>query len=184
MNISFRQLYRTTLRLAWLPAVAAISCSVRAANAESILVLQAFWSSGGPAPVYREVDIYGDQSISFRGTDNKSHGAKLTAREFSILQRDLASQELKLALSRMTSGDELNTTDAQAVTFVVASQPEVGYDMCSDQPAEGAVVKFLQDLNAICASHFTKIYRGFPLPMPCPWLHGPWDAPKPLKPPQ
>jgi hypothetical protein len=86
--------------------------------------------------------------------------------------RDQASHELKATLSHLMSGDDLNSSDAQAVIFAVASQPEVGYDMCRDQPLDEAAVTFLRDLNNICAFHFKKLFRGFPLPSPGPELHG------------
>ncbi len=174
MKVRVRQISKTALRWAWASAVAMNAFAFLAweANARPASVVWVFWSSGGPAPLSREVALYGDRSVVFRSADYKSHNARLTVSEFTTLQEDLASQELKSALSHLMSGDDLNSSDAQAVIFAVASQPEVGYDMCRDRPLDEAVVTFLRDLNNICAFHFKKLFRSFPLPSPCPELHG------------
>jgi hypothetical protein len=136
------------------------------------------WQSGGTAPVMSDVAVYEDGTVVIHGVDRVAYQSRLRGRDLIRLRNDLASSAFMAALGRMGGDELLYGMDAQAVGFMVGNRHEAGYEVCSDEPTDAAVVKLVGDLNAASSSLFGKLGPGLPLPSPCPWMRVPWDTPK------
>jgi hypothetical protein len=164
-------------------AVAA-SSSAQPSDEGAKRIILASWVSGGPAPLASDVAIYDDGAVVFHGMDFEEHRERLGRTDLVRLQNDLASPALATALGRLADDTVLHRDDQETVSFEIGDRPEAGYEMCSDEPMDAAVVKLVGDLNAAAGSLFGNLFHPLPLPSPCPEDHGPWDTPrKPSAPP-
>jgi hypothetical protein len=139
-------------------------------------IILATWESGGP--LTGDVAVYEDGTVIIHDAQTEEHRAMLGRTELIRLQDDLAGPAFATALGRLADETMLHRSDGESVSFYVGNRPEAGYDMCSDEPADAAVVKLVGDLNAATLPLFGEFFHPLPLPHPCPWLHGPWDAPR------
>ena len=117
--------------------------------------------------------------ISFKNPAVRAAGAAATLLGAIVL----ASPAFATALGRLADDTVLHRSDAETVSFEIGDRPEAGYEMCSDEPMDAAVVKLVGDLNAVTLSLFGDLFHPLPLPHPCASLHGPWETPKKPSPP-
>jgi hypothetical protein len=159
-------------------AVAAAATATQAPRGVTKRMVQMIWLWGGQAPQTFDVEIFENGIVTIQDTVPGGRVARLRRRDSIRLRDDLASSALVLALGRLKGEGALFGYGKETVSFTVDSRPEAGYFVCSDEPADAAVVKFVGDLNASGASLFGNSFLRIPLPGPCPSMPGPKDTPK------